>query len=257
VSEFGPEQDPGPTSRATQGRVALAVLGVGIAAFAVGFLFTAVFLFGGGPGDEVVTVPDLRGRTQAEAERLLGQANLTMEMGPILVNPEMAEGQVLAQSPLPGEEVAPGSNVRVTLSAGPERRPVPDVRSLSGEQARQQLVRYGFDVVLEEQTDPAPAGRLLEITPSPGTMLALPATVRLLVSSGPPLAEVPYVIGMREAEAREAIEAAGFFVSQLEYDAFAPQPVGTVIEQAPAGGGQARVGSGVRLTIVGSDFGNL
>jgi eukaryotic-like serine/threonine-protein kinase len=257
VNETQRDQGDGGSRQTSPGRTVLVVLGVGIAAFAIGFLFTALFLFGGGAGDEVVTVPDLRGRTQAEAERLLAQGNLSLELGPTLVNPEMAEGQVLAQSPLPGEEVAPGSNVRVTLSAGPERRAVPDVRGMSGAQARQHLERAGFDVLVEEQTDPAPAGRLLDVTPAPGTTVALPGTVRLLVSSGPPLTDVPSVVGLPEAEARQAVGSAGFFVSEMEYDVFSVQPAGTVVSQWPEGGVQARAGSGVRLTVAGAGGGNL
>lgn len=257
--ELSPEPPPserGPAS-ASGGRLALLVLGIAVAAFAGGFLVTALFLFRGGAGDEVVTVPDLRGQTEAGARALTSRAGLGFEEGTSLVNPEVPEGQVLAQTPLPGEEVAPGSPVRVVLSAGPERRSVPEVRSLSAAQARDLLARSGFDAVVEEVEDVAPAGRVIEVYPGPGTQLAVPAEVRLVVSTGPPLEVVPDVFGMSEAQARTVLEAAGFRIGVPRYDDFAPYPAGTVVAQGPDAGAAVPVGSRVELTLAGAPGGNL
>lgn len=243
-------QSPAPLDRPAVRRT-LRIGGVALAAFAVGYLLTAVLFFGGIRGDDIVTVPDLRGRAEADARRVAQDAGLGVELGPALVNPEVPAGHVLAQSPLPGEEVSAGSVVRLTLSAGPERRPVPDVRALGGELARQMLERVGFTVQLEERPDPAPAGRVLEIAPAPGTPLQLPASVRLVVSSGPPTAEVPDVVGRSEDDARAQLEAAGFRVGEVEYDPFSWQPTGSVTAQAPFGGEWAPLGTAVRLTVAG------
>jgi eukaryotic-like serine/threonine-protein kinase len=238
-------------------RLLLRLLVVGVLAFGVGYLFTALFLFGGARGDDIVTVPDLRGRPQADAVRLAQQEGLLAEVGESLINPEVPEGYVLAQSPLPGEEVAPGSLVRLTLSAGRDRRPVPQVGTLTGEQARQLLTRAGFDVVVEERTDHAPAGRLLSMDPPPGTRLELPASVRLVVSAGPPPVELPLVIGLDEHDARAAIEEAGLRVGEVTYESRSLQPQGTVISQTPSGGMQLPVGSSVNLVLAGRDPWNL
>jgi eukaryotic-like serine/threonine-protein kinase len=239
-----------------RGRLLLRLAVAGLAAFVLGFLFTAIVLFGGRGGDDVVTVPDLRWQPEAEARRLASQSNLTLELGNTLVNPEVPAGNVLAQSPLPGEEVSPGSAVRVTLSSGAERRTVPEVSGLSGEQARQLLTRFGFEVEVEERTDPAPMGRVLEMTPQSGARVEMPATVRLVVSSGPPRAPVPNVAGMSVEDARTAIGNAGFYVAEVEYDFFSLSPPGTVVSQAPAAGVEVRLGAGIRLTVSGAESGN-
>jgi beta-lactam-binding protein with PASTA domain len=256
---YSPPAEPTEVVRDPSGRRRLLVRAavLGVVAFVVGFAFTAVVLFGGGGGDEVVTVPDLRGRTEDAARQLLRRAGLEMDVGPALTNPEVPAGQVLAQSPLPGEEVAPNSVVRVTPSSGAEQRPVPEVGSLSGSQARELLTRAGFAVEVEERIDETPAGRVLEVVPRSGTPVNMPGTVRLVVSAGPPRVPVPDVVGMSENAARDRLEQAGFSIDAVDYDPFAFQPTGTVTGQTPWGGSEVRAGSAVRLVVAGGDPGNL
>jgi eukaryotic-like serine/threonine-protein kinase len=253
-----PAHPPGPAPGPSDyGRLVGVGLILGVAAFAIGFLITALVLFAGGAGDDVVTVPDLRGRTEAEARQVVRRAELDLEVGAPLTNPEVPSGQVLAQSPLPGEEVAPGSTVRVTLSAGAEQRPVPQLRGMSGAQARALLTRSGFLVEVEERIDESPAGRILEVVPEPGTEVPMPGTVRLVVSAGPPRVVLPDVLGLPEAAARDILERDGFAVARVDFDPFSFQPAGTVIEQSPAGGSEVRVGTAVRFVVAGADPGNL
>jgi eukaryotic-like serine/threonine-protein kinase len=252
-----PEQDGATKKLSPAARLLLLVLVVGLGAFAIGFLFTAVFLFRGGAGDEVVTVPDLRGRSEDQARGAAVRLGLSFELGPALVNPEVPQGQVLAQTPLPGEEVAPGSVLRVVMSAGPETRPVPDVRRMGSGAARDLLARSGFEAVVEEREDDAPAGRVIEMFPAPGTDLIIPGEVRLVVSTGPPLQVVPDVVGMAEAQARDVLGNAGFADGGTVHDELAPFPVGTVTAQTPAAGAAVRVGARVVLTVSGPGGGNL
>jgi eukaryotic-like serine/threonine-protein kinase len=229
----------------------LRLLLVAVVAFTLGYVITALLFFGTRAGDEVVTVPDLRGRTVEEASRLAGQAGLEPEVAPPLENPHVAEGVVLTQVPLPGEEVAPGSVIRITASAGPERRRVPDVTALGAEEARDLLERSGFEVAIEEQTSPLPPGHVVDMVPSPGTLVELPAAVRLVVSSGPPFTPVPDVTGMRVETARQVLEAAGLRLGTVDYDRLAQRPPGEIIGQWPAGGDQAREGATVGVTVAG------
>jgi eukaryotic-like serine/threonine-protein kinase len=227
---------------------------VGAVAFGAGFLISTVLWFRTGAGAEVIAVPDLRGQTEQEARTILRRVDLELELGPSLENPDVPEGQILAQSPLPGEEVAPRSAVRIVVSAGPETRAIPDLSSLRGSQAREMLTRYGFDTEVEERVDDSPAGRVLSITPRPGTRVAMPATVRLVVSAGPPLERVPLVVGMDEDSARRTLEGAGFSVGEAERDFFSAQPAGTVVAQSPWG--DAEVPRGSRIGLIVSAGGN-
>jgi eukaryotic-like serine/threonine-protein kinase len=246
-----PPPPPPPAAEPRSYRKPLLWILLAVIAFGLGFLLTAVLVFWG-RSDEVVTVPDLRWQPLAEAERAAAVLGLEVEVGHSLVNPQVPEGNILAQSPLPGEEVLPGSTVNVTLSAGAERRTIPDIGALGGEQARQLLIRYGFDVEVEERIDPATrAGQLLQVSPEPGSQIRLPATVRLVVSAGPPRLPMPDVLGLSEEQAREVLEEAGFRVGDVEYDFFLEGATGTVVGQVPAGSAQVPEGSTVRLVVVG------
>lgn len=162
------------------------VLAVLIGGFVLGYLLVALFFFPGFGRRAIVTVPDLRGRSFAQARRLAGRQGLELERGPVVPHATMTRGAVLAQSPLPGQETTRGDQIRVILSAGPHRRAVPDVSGLLAAQARDLLLRTGFQVRLRTVQDERPAGRLIGIQPAAGSVLALPAAVELRVSSGPP-----------------------------------------------------------------------
>lgn len=239
------------------GRLLLIGLATALLAFAVGYLFTALAFFRGGPGDVVATVPDLRQQSEAEARRLANAADLQLEVGASLVNPEVPEGRVIAQSPLPGHEVSPGSPLRIVLSAGRERRTVPDVSAMGGDQARLLLSRSGFNVQVEERTDPAPAGRVLDVSPAVGATVEIPASVVLVVSAGPPLVSVPEVLGMPREQAREALAAAELAVGEIGFDPFSPFPAGTVVAQLPGAGARVPIGSAVSITVAGASPWNL
>ena len=86
---------------------------------------------------------------------------------------------------------------------------------------------------------PAHAGR--EVIPFPP-----PANVG--EPNTPPLTAVPSVVGMAEADAVAALEAAGF-VAAVNRASDPAVAVGTVVSQDPAGGGEAELGSTVSITV--------
>ena len=219
-------------------------------AFGIGYLLVTLFLFGSAP-DRVVTVPDLRGVGVEQARSTLERADLVFEAGSELVHPRVPAGSVLAQSPLPGQEVAPGSAVQVVVSAGRDRMPIPDVSRLGAEQAVQVLQRTGFRVLLQEVSDLRDSGQVVEIRPSAGTPVELPGRVQLVVSSGPPRVPVPDLYGLTEGEARAVLDDAGLSIGEIELEPISPERPGVVIGQNPAPEDSAAVGSAVQLTVVG------
>jgi len=229
-------------------RIALAIVGIGLGGFLLGYLFIAVLVFRGTNRPPVVAVPELRDLPAAEARDRLSRLGLEMVLADSLPNPDVAQGSVLAQSPLAGREVLPGSGVRLILSAGRERRTVADVAAMGRDQATRILVALGFDVVVVEQPAAAAPGRVLSIDPAPGTVLPIESRVQLTVSSGPPLASVPNVVGLLEDDARDALTSIGFRIGQINYE-FRIAEAGTVLRQHPSSGDSARVGSTVQLHV--------
>jgi beta-lactam-binding protein with PASTA domain len=155
--------------------------------FAIGYLVAILLIF---PPREIaaagIAVPDLTGRTEADANRelrALGLALLEVSEQP---HPEVSAGRVIAQSPVAGQQLRSGAGVRVALSAGRPRAIVPNVLGFMAERAQSMIQRSGFRVTTQTQESTAPVGRVIRSDPLPGEERELPATVTLFISAGLP-----------------------------------------------------------------------
>lgn len=232
------------------GRVVLAALGLALGGWALGYLVATQLVFPAPPppGD-LHEVPDVRGLGLTRAsERLEGA---TLALGPVdsLQHPSVAAGEVLGQSPLPGQLATPGAEVRVTVSTGPQTRAVPDVVRLNAERARIVLESTGFVVSVDSVESDVPRGRVVEVVPPVDTVLALPAEVALSVSTGPPVVIMPMVVGMEREEAVQALEELGLVVSEVEEVFRFGRDRGVVVEQEPSADTELERGAAVRLAV--------
>lgn len=223
---------------------------VAVAAFALGYALTALVFIQSGDRPEVVSVPDLRSLNVREARERLDDLGLELQLGDSLPHPRVPLGDILAQSPLPGREVAPGSSVRVMLSAGRPQGPVPDVTSMTQEPATRLLAASGFQVRVQEVPDRLPRGRVIATEPVPGTMVRLPAVIQLRVSAGPPMVAVPELLGRGEDEARLALESAGLRLGDVEYQFDELGSYEMVVDQNPLPGDSIRMGAAVHVRLV-------
>ncbi|MEX0843586.1 MAG: PASTA domain-containing protein, partial [Gemmatimonadota bacterium] len=117
------------------GWVGIAALGVILAGAGAGYLYATQIVF---PEPEVAVadfrdVPDLRSMSIAEVEAALGLKGLVVGRIDSIRHPELPSGLVFGQTPLPGQLAVEGAPVEVTVSLGPETRPVPDVSRLPAE----------------------------------------------------------------------------------------------------------------------------
>lgn len=231
--------------RALLRRIVIVTVGM----FVGGYLIASIWMWAGAGRRSVVTVPDLRELTVEDAGRALDQHDLVLEVADSLPNPDVRAGAVLTQSPLPGQEVAPGISVQVIVSAGAERHPVPQVTALSREQAEQLLVATGMQPVVEEVTDSRRAGRVIGTVPSAGTVVAVPARVRLQVSAGPPMVAVPALVGRQQGELAGVLAAAGLRLGEVTYELSVTELEGEVISQRPAAAGSVPAGSAVNVLV--------
>lgn len=257
----GGERRPDRTSpRAGQflrsgGWMGIAALGVILAGVGAGYLYATQVVF---PEPEVAVadfrdVPDLRSMSIAEVEAALGPEGLVVGRIDSIRHPEIPSGLVFGQTPLPGQLAVEGAPVEVTVSLGPETRPVPDVSRLPAERAVTVLETTGFQVELDSLETILPAGRVVETSPETGEEVELPSTIRVTVSLGPPLVELPILLGMVEERALEVLDSLQLEVGAVDrVYRFGTEP-GTVLEQMPEAG-EVRQGSRVRLVVGSSSF---
>jgi len=208
----------------------------------VGAILAFLFLQG-----ETSRVPSVVGLDGAAAKVKLERAGLAIDIDQ---QPNDApRGTVFNQNPSAGQEVDRGSTVTVLVSSGPGEAQVPDVEGLSRRDARRALDELGFRIREEREPSTAIArGQATRTQPGAGTALQIGLVVTLFISDGPPQRPVPDVVGRPLAEARAALEAAGFAVTTSEQESADTDP-GTVLAQSPGGGQEVAEGSSVALTV--------
>jgi serine/threonine-protein kinase len=134
-------------------------------------------------GNEVL-VPNLIGRTQADAEKLAAANGLQVIIGAARSDPKVPQGNVVAQNPTVGKKVAKGAVVEINLSDGPKVSPVINLLNVIYDDAAQGLEAYGWDVRLVEQYSQDTYHKILSQEPAPGVQLAAGEPLTLTVSGG-------------------------------------------------------------------------
>jgi beta-lactam-binding protein with PASTA domain len=132
----------------------------------------------------VATVPDVVGQREAQAVRRLESLGFRPDTYPVAS--AEPRGTVVSQSPRAGASARTGSTVRVNVSLGTQTRPlatIPDVVSLDEQSARTQLRDAGFAVrtIVQDTTDPAQDGIVLEQQPGAGTQARVGSQVTITV----------------------------------------------------------------------------
>lgn len=116
----------------------------------------------------------------------------------------------------------------------------PDVVGQMQADAEGQITSLGFVVgeITGQSSLEAPVGQVLAMNPGANQHLAPGTVIDLTVSTGPAMLEVPDVVGLTEAQARFAIEQAGFtFDDATTMFQFAEALKGTVLAATDGQGG--------------------
>jgi serine/threonine-protein kinase len=216
-----------------------------LALVVIGVAAAVVVLVGG------VTVPDVTGKTEAEAAAALEDAGLQVGETTEASDAQAVAGTVLSQDPAAGTEADEGSTVALTLSSGPGTAEVPDVVGMDRAAAEAAVSAAGFIPTSALQYDlTAPVGEVVEQLPAGGEQAAAGSQVGLLVSRGRPevSVRVPDVTGSTQDEAVAALAAAGLAAVPVEaYVADVPE--GDVAGQEPTAGDRVAPLSEVLITV--------
>ena len=191
------------------------------------------------------TVPNTAGRDAAQARAILEQAgfDVDLEREESLQPPD----RVIRTEPPGGTRADEGSTVTVVVSSGPPEVVVPSVEGLPEKRAVKTLSKAGFrvDEPQKESSETVKKGLVTKTSPGGGTVAPARSRIRLFVSSGPPKARVPDVVGLSQSAAENALDDRDLVadVERVESD----EPEGEVIRQSVEPGKQ--VPRGTRVTI--------
>ena len=103
--------------------------------------------------------------------------------------------------------------------------------------------------VTEEYSDTAPAGQIIQQEPSADTVLKAGETIRLVVSKGPQMAEMPNIIGFTQDRAVKELEARGLVASCFMVVNDGSYASGCVVRTSEEPGTKVEVGTVITVYI--------
>lgn len=214
-------------------------------------------------GQEEVMMPDLAGMTSEEAKQLITGQNLRISADSIKeeYSDVVEKGRVISQSVKAEERIAVQTEITLAVSLGSLNEEtallqVPDLKGLTKEKAMQQLGRLkeqaGFTYVLGEvknqySTD-VEKGRIISQKPKAGEQVRTNEPIRIVISKGPEMVQVPELLYLPKDQAVGRLEKAGLQVELTT--AYSEQAAeGLVIGQSVEAGIKAAKGSVVTVTV--------
>ena len=196
-------------------------------------------------GPERYAVPDLRGKTEEAARRILEETNLQVGTPTRRYHGKIEKGSVISTDPAPGTEVKRDTAVMLVISDGVEPVAVPNVVGQPVDAAKKAIADAKLRFKVTEAFDETvAAGLVVSQDPANGTA-GKNSVVQLVVSKGPPLVVVPDVNGRPVAEAQATLQAAGFVVTVNQL----PVGPGIVRGQSPAAGEEHPKGTTVTINV--------
>lgn len=199
-----------------------------------------------------VSIPTITGMTVEEAAAHFEELEVELSIGDISERYDDAPvDTIIEMNPDSGEVVARGTTIDVVVSLGVEPTAMPDFRGEMYDDVRDAIEDLGFsDVEIEEvYTDSDNAGEILEQSITPETeMYPEDEVLSLVLSEGIEMIEVENFIGYTEAQAIEAIEAAGLEAEVVQRLYSNSVQSGYVMLQNPEDGA-LEIGETVELTI--------
>jgi len=188
-----------------------------------------------------VAVPALVGLTPTEAERAVGGPGLQIAIERQYYSPQIPEGRIMSQLPLPGTKVRRGWQVRVAQSLGPTRVAIPDVTGQSEHAAEFNIRRRGLDVASMAQISSLglpPDQVLAQSPPANATQVLAPKISLLITATGDlPAFVMPSFIGQTLGSANRTLQDEGFKLGSVTV---APPPVTPGDEANPTAGADAQ-----------------
>jgi serine/threonine-protein kinase len=140
-----------------------------------------------------------------------------------------------------------GSTVTLVPSLGPPPVDVPSIEGKTLQKARQLLIDAGFTLGAQSRafSDTVPEGSIID---APAGMKPKGSAIDVVISKGPPPADVPKVAGMTQDDATAALQELGFVVA-VETDFSNKVDRGSVLTVEPKAGLTRPYGSTVTITV--------
>ncbi len=142
-------------------------------------------------GPQTVTIPNVVGMTQANANSALTSAGLVTGTITQAYSSTVASGNVMSQSPMAGASSLAGTAVNLTVSLGPQPTRYTTVPNVTDAMFREEVIAtwllnaFGFQVTkVYEHSFIVPRGLAIRTNPPAGSVAPVNSAVTLVISSG-------------------------------------------------------------------------
>lgn len=219
------------------GAIVLVLIGVGI-----------YFAFNG--GEDLAPVPNVQGKTVAEATILIEEAGFVVGSTTEEYSPDVEVGLVISTDPEGNTEAEVKTPINLVVSLGIEEVEVPYIVGETEASARALIEAAGLVASPDpgEFSADVPAGQIISQDPEAGTLLPKGSDLIYVPSKGIETGGIPNVVGKSRSAAESAIKDAGFKVSvSEEYSSSVSK--GVVVSQSPESGLIVGSGSTVRIVV--------
>ncbi len=199
-------------------------------------------------GPATADVPDVVGKTEAEATATLKQAGFTVAPSEQF-SADAPKGEVVSQTPAGNATAPSGSAVKIVVSKGPDLVTVPSLSLMTEAEAKSALEKKGLKLgkkSTRESTKRDP-GLILDQDPKAGQKVPRDSAVDYTVSVAPTTTTttpttntipMPNVVGLSSDLAISKLTGFGFATPTSNTAASDTVPSGQVIQQFPTAGTQ-------------------
>ena len=200
-----------------------------------------------------LAIPDLKGKTAQEAEKILAESGIILEYGDEEYNKEIEAGKIISQDPpyKQNYNIKEGSTIKVIVSKGKQLTTMPKVIGMTKEEAIQELKAYNLKAnIVEETSQEIEEGYITRQDLEQDATIDAGETVTIYVSIGtgiPPVI-VPGVTGKTLEVAQTTLTDLKLNV-EIEYSEDTTKPNNQVLAQNITSGTVVDEGSTIILTI--------
>ena len=244
-------QLPSQASIAAGAKKSNPMLWVWMAVAAVVLIGAGIFAYMSMNSGKPVTVPNVVGMTQAEAQTALTGVGLKVGAPVSKATTKAVPGTVVGQTPAAGSVAQTGSSVQLDLAVKPAPVAVPDVVGLTTAAAQSSLQAATLVPVQKSaNSSSVPKDQVISQSPAAGVKVETGSKVTVTISMGPQVTNtvsVPDLVGMPRSEAVSKAEAVGLSVRIVP--AYSNEATGNVTDQSPDAGTTVAAGATIGLTV--------
>lgn len=208
--------------------------------FSIIFFLSTILSFRTIIKGEMVTLPNLVGKTFEEASSELTRRKLSVVQTGAQYDTRWERGRIISQEPSPGTKLKINSVVKAILSAGTEKVLVPRLIGRNFQNSSQILkeaeLRRG--IVSQVHTSKYAAGKILSQYPQTAAEVGSNSPISLLISQGEKEEKylMPDLIGKKAEIVLAKLKALDFRVEDIRYTFYPGLEAGITIKQFPPQG---------------------